>query len=128
VYRACDRSFRWEDGRRHGNFFAREKEEFLRKFLKLEGGLPSHDTFGRLFRLPDPEQFRAFFQRFTERFAQACQGVIAIDGKLVRRSFDKASQKSALPWSLPGDVISVWYWRESLPTRSQMRLPPFPSC
>jgi len=82
--------------------FARQKEEFLRKFLKLEGGLPSHDTFSRIFRLLDPEQFRACFQRFTERFAQACQGVIAIDGKVVRRSFDKANQKSAL------HMVSAW--------------------
>jgi len=82
--------------------FARQKEEFLRKFLKLEAGLPSHDTFSRIFRLLDPEQFRACFQRFTERFAQACQGGIAIDGKVVRRSFDKASQKSAL------HMVSAW--------------------
>jgi hypothetical protein len=82
--------------------FAREEEEFLRKFLKLDGGLPSHDTFSRIFRLLDPEQFGACFQRFTERFAQACKGVIAIDGKVVRRSFDKASQESAL------HMVSAW--------------------
>jgi len=43
----------------------------------------------REFRLLDPEQFRACFQRFMARFAETCQGVIAIDGKEVRRSFDK---------------------------------------
>ena len=44
--------------------FAREKEAFLRQFLKLEKGLPSHDTFSRVFRLLDPEQFSACFQKF----------------------------------------------------------------
>ena len=76
--------------------FARAKLGFLRGFLKLEHGAPSHDTFSRLFRLLDPEQFRTCFQRFMARFAEACQGVVAIDGKVLRRSFDKASGKSAL--------------------------------
>jgi hypothetical protein len=73
--------------------FARSKETFLRGFLKRENGRPSHDTFSRLFRLLDPDQFRAAFQRFMERFAVKLQGVIAIDGKVMRRSFDRASQK-----------------------------------
>ena len=82
--------------------FASTKLDFLRGFLKLEHGAPSHDTFSRLFRLLDPEQFRGCFQRFVARFAEACQGVIAIDGKVLRRSFDKASGKSAL------HMVSAW--------------------
>jgi predicted transposase YbfD/YdcC len=86
--------------------FAREKEAFLREFLKLEHGLPSHDTFSRVFRLLDAEQFGACFRRFMARFAETCQAetcqVIAIDGKVLRRSFDKASGKSAL------HMVSAW--------------------
>jgi predicted transposase YbfD/YdcC len=82
--------------------FARTKLDFLRGFLKLEHGPPSHDTFSRLFRLLDPEQFRQCFQCFMARFAEACQGVVAIDGKALRRSFDKASGKSAL------HMVSAW--------------------
>jgi predicted transposase YbfD/YdcC len=82
--------------------FARAKEPFLRGFLKLLNGLPSHDTFSRLFRLLDPEQFRACFQHFMARFAEGCQGVVAIDGKVLRRSFDKASGRSAL------HMVSAW--------------------
>ncbi|MBA0089327.1 MAG: ISAs1 family transposase [Acidobacteria bacterium Pan2503] len=82
--------------------FARTKLEFLRGFLKLEYGAPSHDTFSRLFRMLDPEQFGNCFQRFMTRFAEACQGVVAIDGKVLRRSFDKASGKSAL------HMVSAW--------------------
>jgi predicted transposase YbfD/YdcC len=82
--------------------FARAKLEFLRGFLKLEHGPPSHDTFSRLFRLLDPAQFRLCFQRFMDRFAEACQGVVAIDGKTLRRSFDKASGKSAL------HMVAAW--------------------
>lgn len=82
--------------------FARSKEPFLRNFLRLKHGTPSHDTFSRLFRLLDPEQFRAVFQRFMTRFSEAVQGVVAIDGKVLRRSFDHASGKSAL------HMVSAW--------------------
>ena len=82
--------------------FARSKEPFLRSFLTLKHGTPSHDTFSRLFRLLDPEQFRAVFQRFMARFSETIQGVVAIDGKVLRRSFDHASGKSPL------HMVSAW--------------------
>ena len=82
--------------------FAKSKEPFLRGFLKLENGVPSHDTFSRLFRRLDPEQFRAAFQRFMAGFSRQCEGVVAIDGKVLRRSFDKASGKSPL------HMVSAW--------------------
>ena len=76
--------------------FAQAKEGFLREFLKLEKGLPSHYTFSRLFRQLDPDQFAGVFQRFMERISKGVVGVVSIDGKVVRRSFDRASSKSAL--------------------------------
>jgi DDE_Tnp_1-associated/Transposase DDE domain len=82
--------------------FARAKEPFLRSFLKMENGPPSHDTFSRLFRSLDPQQFGASFRRFMEKFSKGCQGVVAIDGKVLRRSFDRASGKSAL------HMVSAW--------------------
>jgi predicted transposase YbfD/YdcC len=82
--------------------FARAKEPFPREFLDLKNGPPSHDTFSRLFRHLDPDQFRTAFQRFMTAFSQTCQGVIAIDGKVLRRSFDRASSKSAL------HMVSAW--------------------
>lgn len=82
--------------------FAKSKEPFLRGFLNLENGVPSHDTFSRLFRQLDPEQFRATFQRFMAGFSEQCRGVAAIDGKVLRRSFDRASGKSAL------HMVSAW--------------------
>ena len=82
--------------------FAKAKEPFLRGFLRLQNGVPSHDTFSRLFRLLDPEQFGAAFQRFMARFSEKIQGVVAIDGKVLRRSFDRASGKSAL------HMVSAW--------------------
>jgi hypothetical protein len=50
--------------------FAKAKEPFLREFLSLKNGLPSHDTFSRLFRLLDPAKFGAAFQRFMAAFSQ----------------------------------------------------------
>ena len=82
--------------------FAEAKEPFLREFLDMKNGPPSHDTFSRLFRRLDPDRFRAAFQRFMTAFSETCQGVIAIDGKVLRRSFDRASGKSAL------HMVSAW--------------------
>ena len=82
--------------------FAKAKEPFLRGFLSLTNGLPSHDTFSRLFRLLDPAKFGAAFQRFMAAFSQQCQGVVAIDGKVLRRSHDRAKGQSAL------HMVSAW--------------------
>src|SRR5580693_3693005 len=91
-------------GATHMAAFAVAKEPFLRGFLKLENGLPSHDTFSRLFRLLDPEQFHAMFQRFMARFADTVQGVVAIDGK--------SNEITAVPkllemLSLKGAIVTV---------------------
>ncbi len=76
--------------------FARDREPLFRDFLKLENGLPSHDTFSRLFRLLDPAAFAACFGRFIEALGAHGSGVLAIDGKTLRRSFDRAAQASPL--------------------------------
>jgi len=76
--------------------FGEAKEPFLRQFLRLRHGIPSHDTFSRVFRRLDPVPFRACFVRFMERFAEPLAGVVAIDGKTLRRSFDRAAGKSPL--------------------------------
>src|SRR5687768_7644466 len=79
-----------------------EEEVLLRSFLRLPDGPPRHDTLSRVLSRLDPDQFRACFQRFMARFAEAAQGVVAIDGKVLRRSFDAASGKSAL------HMVTAW--------------------
>ena len=76
--------------------FGRAKRPFLRQFLRLKHGIPSHDTFSRVFRQLDPEPFRTCFVRFMARFAQGLEGVIAVDGKSLRGSFDRATGQSPL--------------------------------
>lgn len=76
--------------------FAEDREDLFREFLSLEHGLPSHDTFSRLFRLLAPDALSACFSRFLEALGADGTGVVAIDGKTLRRSFDKASGASAL--------------------------------
>lgn len=82
--------------------FGRVKHDFLKQFLRLEHGVPSHDTFSRVFRLLDPAQFQRCFVLFMRRFAEACQGVVALDGKTLRRSFDRAAAASPL------HLVSAW--------------------
>ena len=76
--------------------FARDREALFRDFLELPGGLPSHDTFSRLFRLLDPTAFATCFARFLDGLGEGGPGVIAIDGKTLRRSFDRAAGRSPL--------------------------------
>jgi predicted transposase YbfD/YdcC len=83
--------------------FGKAKEPFLRRFLRLEGGVPSHDTFSRIFRRLDPDAFEAAFGRFVQAFAGQIEdagGVIAVDGKTVRRSFDRGHR--------PLHLVSAW--------------------
>jgi predicted transposase YbfD/YdcC len=82
--------------------FAKEKAAFLRGFLRLANGVPSHDTFSRLFRQLDPVQFNTVIGRFMAGFSKSVAGVVAIDGKVLRRSFDNASGKSPLY------LVSAW--------------------
>jgi hypothetical protein len=74
--------------------FGQAKEPLLRQVLSLAHGIPSHDTFSRVFRLLDPVAFGAAFRRFTAAFAQGAKikkpkGVVAIDGKVLRRAYER---------------------------------------
>lgn len=76
--------------------FAVDREGLFGAFLRLKNGVPSHDTFSRVFRLLDPEAFARCFTRFVEALGAAGEGVIAIDGKTLRRSFDDAARGNPL--------------------------------
>ncbi|MEM7375841.1 MAG: ISAs1 family transposase, partial [Bacteroidota bacterium] len=83
--------------------FGGQKRDWLGEFLDLENGIPSHDTFGRVFALLDPEQFRTSFLSWVQAVFQVTQGqVIALDGKQLRRSHDKTLGKSAI------HMVSAW--------------------
>lgn len=79
--------------------FARRKEEFLGQFLRLPHGVPSHDTFSRIFRMLDPLPFEQAFRRFMAAFARFhrmdLKGVVAIDGKSLRGAYERG--QSATP-------------------------------
>ena len=66
--------------------FAEDRELLLREFPSLQNGLPSHDTFSRLFRRLDPAAFGQVFSAFLHDLGADGPGVMAIDGKTLRRS------------------------------------------
>ncbi len=77
--------------------FGRCKESFLRRFMKLEHGIPSHDAFSDLFNALDPKGLNAALLRLAGGWAERLgDGVVAIDGKALRRSFADATERSAL--------------------------------
>jgi predicted transposase YbfD/YdcC len=82
--------------------FGRAKEGLLRRFLRLHHGIPSHDTFSRVFRFLDPQAFEAAFRRFMAGFAKQLCGVVAVDGKALRGAFERGRR------STPLQLVNVW--------------------
>jgi len=83
--------------------FARAKRKWLKTFLELPHGIPSHDTFGRIFAAIQPEAFERCFGAWIQALAKVRTGeLIAIDGKTLRRSFDRTHDKAAI------HMISAW--------------------
>jgi len=89
----------WEDV----ETFGKAKEKWFRGFLELPNGIPSHDTFNRVFNRLDPQEFQNCFMSWIKAASQIMGGqVIAIDGKVLRRSHDQGVGKAAI------DLVSAW--------------------
>jgi predicted transposase YbfD/YdcC len=89
---------------------ARAKEGWFRQFLKLENGIPSHDTFGDVFAQIDSEAFQARFMRWVEAVFEVTQGqVVALDGKTLRGSHQRGAGKEAIhlvnAWAVSNGVV-----------------------
>jgi len=89
--------------------FGADRAASLRKVLRLRGGIPSHDTFSRVFRLLDPVAFEAAFRRFMAAFAAHLSGqvglagqTIAIDGKSLSGAFAAGARSSPL------HLVTAW--------------------
>ena len=89
--------------------FGQAKEAWLKQVLTLPHGIPSHDTFGRVFALLDPVAFHQCFLNWIHAVQQATHGdIVAIDGKTLRRSFDHASGQHPL------HLVSAWACKNRL--------------
>lgn len=82
--------------------YGKSKEDFLRQFVDLPYGIPSHDTFGRVFSILNPAAFQECFSLWTAQLADVFGDVINIDGKQLRRSYDSGSDKAAIY------MVSAW--------------------
>jgi predicted transposase YbfD/YdcC len=83
--------------------FGDARATWLREFLELPAGIPSHDTFNRVLRLLAPEACQAWFPRWRQAVAEVTAGeVVALDGKVLRRSFAKGTGKQAI------HMVSAW--------------------
>jgi len=100
---ACAES--WDDIALYG----RSKLSWLQSFLSLANGIPSHDTFRRVFMLIDPDAFETCFSAWAQSFAEAFdREVVAIDGKTLRRSFDRGRAQGPL------HLVSAWASEQGL--------------
>jgi predicted transposase YbfD/YdcC len=84
------------------------QEAWLSAFLQLLYGIPSHDTFGRVFALLDPESLHQAFMAWMGALTQLSKEIIALDGKTIRRSLDRADGKG------PIHVVNAWASRNEL--------------
>ena len=83
--------------------FGNSRQEFVERFVDLPAGIPSHDTIGRFLAKLDPDALEQLFARWMEGLAKATeQNVVAINGKVLRRAFDKASGGSFIT------MVSAW--------------------
>jgi predicted transposase YbfD/YdcC len=80
--------------------FGQAKEGLLRQILRLEHGVPSHDTFSRVFRLLDPREFERAFRHFVTAFAAFnglhLTGIVAVDGKALRGAYERGCSATPL--------------------------------
>lgn len=96
--------------------FGETREAWLRQFLELPHGIPSHDTFGRVFAALDPHSFGRCFMSWVRGVAALREGaIVAIDGKRVRRSDDGATDCPAI------ELVSAWA-RENRLTLGQVKV------
>lgn len=83
--------------------FARDRHQWLSRFLDLSNGIPSHDTLGRVFALLDPVEFQRCLLAWVQHLHDVTQGqVIAIDGKVVREAMARAGEQGPLT------LVSAW--------------------
>lgn len=89
--------------------FGRAKEDWFRTFLELPYGIPSHDTFSRVFARIDPQAFSDCFQRWMSAVSERLSGIVAVDGKTLRGSYDQDDPRSAIhlisAWSVANGVV-----------------------
>ena len=84
--------------------FGKSNEAWFRKILTLEHGIPSHDTFGRVFALLSPRAFQERFSAWIESVREVYEGeeIVAVDGKSLRRSHDRKRGRGPL------HMVSAW--------------------
>ena len=82
--------------------FGCDKREWFEERLELANGIPSHDTFRRVFSLINPDRFAECFISWTQAISEVVDDVIALDGKTLRRSFDTATGLNAI------HVLNAW--------------------
>jgi len=82
----------WEDIQDFGE----AKIDFLKQYLPYEKGIPSHDTFARVFSLLDPKQFKDCFTSWVKDLQNQLPDIVSIDGKTLRGSFDREDDQKAI--------------------------------
>ena len=108
--------------------YGKAKRLWLKGFLKLPGGIASHDTFNRVISALDPAEMERGFAEWVVSIARLTAGeVVAIDGKACAARAKQARRRWCI-WFRLGPAPTIWSWRNARWTTSPTRSPPSPSC
>lgn len=89
--------------------YGQAKYKWFKNFLELPNGIPSHDTFSRVFQILDPEELQKCFLKWVQSVCDLSEGeIIPIDGKTLRRSYDTANDQKAI------HMVSAWASKNKL--------------
>ena len=88
--------------------YGRSKLKWFKSFLDLPHGIPSHDTFTDVLNRIKPEEFASVFTQWVQSLASLCDDIVALDGKVMRRTLDKANGNPAI------HLVSAWSTQNNL--------------
>jgi hypothetical protein len=109
--------------------FGRAKEAWFREFLELPHGIPSHDTFGRVFAALNPEQFQKCFVQWTQAASEKSKGelYLSMARSCAARTIRHWARTQSI-WSVLGLPRTAWSWGRSRLTTNRTRSQPFLNC
>ncbi len=102
--------------------FGKAKLSWLRQYVPLANGIPAHDTIARVISRLSSKGLQECFLNWIQSVTEMTDGeIVAIDGKTLRRSYDRSSREQPSIWSVPGQTPMVWFLDRSRLQRSPMK-------
>jgi predicted transposase YbfD/YdcC len=109
--------------------FGKEKEDWLRQYIPLKNGIPSHDCIAYTLRKVSPSGFRECFMKWVNavKKVQTEKSLPSMEKQPEIPEIEKTTE-SLYTWSVHGLAVTVWFWGKRQQMKNKMKLQPFPNC